>query len=273
MGGEGPWFEFLSHFRVRGTSTTILSDDVYQRAVPFLIKCKDELISEHGFTTTIDTTKLSADVSSLVPPEESLLAIQGRVLEPMNIKFYPSDDPHRYVTIQLPKSLSSFQAHTATWNGLFTSFRAWFEKTWPRTLYVNEPQPLRDIIYTLQIVTDGMLTLKRIDDLGDYEKLTTQNLPPLEWIRDHKELVCNVLQCESTEDLEEEAANVKTSQVPRPRYYSWDYRGGRVDEHFYDRDDEYFDNRDDFYDRDDESDDRSFTACGRDCDYCGHCDY
>jgi len=95
----------------------------------------------------------------------------------------------------------------------------------------------------------GMLLIICEDDMDEIgEDHTTRILPPTEWVQDHKETLEHVI---GDEELYESvlAAAADVSKSFRTEFISYPQ-----------------------YDTD-EGSAEDFTACRKDCGYCGHCTY
>lgn len=120
-------------------------------------------------------------------------------------------------------------------------------------LFIDSPIPLSNIFYLLQTLLPGMLLIYRIDDIDDFgEQERTRVLPPAAWVEEHKGLLQKIfgdhmerydrlLVAVSDRGLAEEVKMISS----------------------------YINYEDDFGQREMED----FTACDKECGYCGTCDY
>lgn len=112
-------------------------------------------------------------------------------------------------------------------------------------LYVDVEAPLRDIFNFLQCLIPDMLVIIRVDDLDDIgEKEITQRLPSSKWVEDYARELRPIFGEERFQSVAQ--ASQKCQRVSEMVS---------------------------FYDHDYEVDDRDFTACDKECGYCGRCDY
>jgi len=116
------------------------------------------------------------------------------------------------------------------------------------TMYVTAFAPcIVDYVYLLQIIVPGFITLVRedeIDEVGDFT--TTRILPDLHWVEQQEDMLTKVLDSkERFQEVLSAARDHKRAFASSASYV----RYGRSD------------------------DDRDFTACDKECGYCGHCDY
>jgi len=115
-------------------------------------------------------------------------------------------------------------------------------------LYVDVEAPLRDIFNFIQCLIPDMVVIIRVDDIDDRgEEETTQRLPSPKWVEDFAGELRPIFGEERFEDV------AKASQ-------EWSCLSRMVSYYRYDED---------------EADDRlgDFTACDKECGYCGRCDY
>lgn len=113
-------------------------------------------------------------------------------------------------------------------------------------LYVNVEAPLRDIFNFFQCLIPDVLVIIRIDDFSDFgEEEITQRLPSSKWVEDYAEELRQIF---GEERLKHVAQASQERGCLSRRLSSY-------------RDYEY------------EMDDRDFTACDKECGYCGRCQY
>jgi hypothetical protein len=112
-------------------------------------------------------------------------------------------------------------------------------------LYVDVEAPLRDIFNFLQCLIPDMLVIIRIDDIDDVgEQESTQRLPSSKWVEDYAAELCPIFGEERFENVAQ--ASRKWGCLSQTESYDWG---------------------------NDEVDDRDFTACDKECGYCGRCEY
>lgn len=159
----------------------------------------------------------------------------------------------------LPASFASLlePSEADKWSKVFGLFRAKRDGT---NLIIDSPTPLSDIFYLLQTLLPGMLLIYRIDDIDDCgEREWTCALPPATWVESHKELLQTIfgdteryghlLAAAADRELAEEVKMISS-------YESYDdYDSGFYTNCYGEREI------------------KDFTACDKECGYCGTCDY
>ena len=143
---------------------------------------------------------------------------------------------------------------------MFQGFVALRHRKDSHTMFIDGPVPLSDIFYLLQILAPGLLRIIREEDIDDVgEEQTARILPPHQWVQDNKEILEHVIG--SKEGYESIAAAAgDTSKSFKSEWISnW---------------------RDNYYDEDNfytniwgQREIKDFTACDKECGYCGRCDY
>lgn len=115
-------------------------------------------------------------------------------------------------------------------------------------LYVDVEAPLRDIFNFLQCLIPDMLVIIRVDDLDDIgEKETTQRLPSSKWVEDYARELRPIFREERYQGVAQASQKCQSvSEMLSSYAYDYDYEDGR---------------------------DLDFTACDKECGYCGRCDY
>ena len=131
-----------------------------------------------------------------------------------------------------------------------------FKPKHPRNdFFIDSVPPLSDLFYLLQTFLPGMLLIHRIDDLddrGDVEEVRA--LPCPAWIETHKDLLLAIFGGQRYDTLLKAAASMafKSETIRYPLYmndndYYVNAYGWRVI--------------------------KDFTACDKECGYCGGCEY
>ena len=257
MGGEGPAVRFS------GDSTTISSwanriglkrfdnqqqEAAYSKAREFFLERGLMLISDYGWkegTTnmTVSCQILSESVQvSLTDKSKSILHLSKT----------------EYTHLLLPASFSSLlePSEVDKWSEMFNLFHAKRDRLNGK-LIIDSPTPLADIFYLLQTLLPGMLLIYRIDeydDLGEEER--TCALPPATWVELHKELLQRIfgdterydqlLEAAADRGLAEEVKMISSYESYDSGFYTNCYGQREM---------------------------RDFTACDKECGYCGTCDY
>lgn len=245
MGGAGPYVGFNPKVRLRRQSSEtaaggndkddqLHAEEAYQRAIPFLTRWKEELVSEHGYE----------DLPLLT--DDDLFAVSN----PMRYPSVAAGTDQRRI-FKLPKTAEGFASSSSlARDRVFTSLHAKRPNRNSTDQYIDEVPPLQNIFYLLQTMFDEMLVLVREDEIDDYGEITyTRVLPRKEWIQHNSDIVKIVLGLSSTAKLEQDAQNKGT----RLTHDGWSYSG--YDDHGC------------------SSDEPDYTACGLECGYCGKCSY
>ncbi|KIP07216.1 hypothetical protein PHLGIDRAFT_426748 [Phlebiopsis gigantea 11061_1 CR5-6] len=129
-------------------------------------------------------------------------------------------------------------------------------------LYIAAVQPLADAFYMMQCIAPGMFVLKCVDEDTNVGDMTTtiRTLPRPSWLEENEDALVGVFGEKGfARLLEASRSSVETTT----NAYASD------DEHDYPCDDGDYDRWGD-YDSDREKD---YTACDKECGYCGRCDY
>lgn len=115
---------------------------------------------------------------------------------------------------------------------------------WSHDLYVEADPPAADIFYILQCIAPGMLPIVRIDELDDFgEEEISRCLPRPKWIRDNRDMLTTVLGESRLAAVSESAEHIHTKTTAY-RYEDWRSESPQ-----------------------------DFTACDKECGYCGRCPY
>lgn len=160
----------------------------------------------------------------------------------------------------LPASFSSLlePSEADKWSTMFDLYHAKRDRT-NGELIIDSPTPLSDIFYHLQTLLPGMLLIYRIDEIDDCgEQERTCALPPAAWVELHKELLQTIfgdteryghlLAAAADRGLAEEVKMISS-------YESYDDDSGFYTNCYGEREI------------------KDFTACDKECGYCGTCDY
>jgi hypothetical protein len=167
----------------------------------------------------------------------------------------------KYTHLLLPASFSSLlePSEADKWSKMFYLFDAKRDRT-NGNLTIDSPTPLSDIFYLLQTLLPGMLLIYRIDDIDECgEQERTRALPPATWVELHKELLQTIFG--GTERYGHLLAAVADRGLAEEVKMISSYES-------YDDDDSGFYTN--FYGQREMKD---FTACDKECGYCGTCDY
>jgi hypothetical protein len=119
---------------------------------------------------------------------------------------------------------------------------------WSHDLYVDAPPPIAAMFYMLQCIAPGMFLIVRIDEINDYgEQEIIRSLPRTVWIEENKDMLLHVLGSEERlSAIVEASKEVTVKNNPYLR---------------------------DYYNDSDRESAKDFTACDKECGYCGRCDY
>ena len=157
----------------------------------------------------------------------------------------------------LPLSFASFldPSKSKMWDIMFTRFI--FKAKHPRNdFFIDSAPPLSDLFYLLQTFLPGMLLVHRIDDLDDIGDVEgVRALPCPAWIETHKDLLLTIFGGQRYDTLLKAAASTgyKSETIS---YYPP-----------YEDDSEYY------VDAYGWREIKDFTACDKECGYCGGCEY
>lgn len=154
----------------------------------------------------------------------------------------------------LPSSFASFLdvSKSKIWDSMFRGFIA---KRPENDFFIGSAPPLSDIFYLLQTFLPGMLFIYRIDDIGDgRESQAIRALPCPAWVETHKELLQTIFGGQRYDTLLKAAASTG---------YKCEIVSYQID----DDDNDYYVN--DYGQREM----KDWTACDKECGYCGRCDY
>lgn len=265
MGGEGPYVKFNENYRLGGLASRPYPlddkelDAAYTRAHDFLLKRVRQLVElgweQHETDGMQYCTDRPVRSSTDDPPDSSLASLSyTRILT----SSWGPDQQSR-VELRLPRTASAwfdpflvpqwidmltrsslFNARRRRWN---SSASDRYANTY---LYVDVEPPLRDVFNFLQCLIPDTLVIIRVDDIDDIgEEETTQRLPSSKWVEDYAGELCPILGEERFKDVARASHTCACLSRMVSSYL----------------DDEY------------EADDRDFTACDKECGYCGRCEY
>ena len=260
MGGEGP------AVRLSQDSTTISfwanrtglklfdsqqQEEVYSKAREFFLERGLTLIADYGWQEDTENTTVSCQIQSepffLTDKYKSMLHLSKAG-----------------INLVLPAAFTSLlePSEADKWSEMFRcTFHAKRDRMNNSSLIIDSPTPLSDIFYLLQTLLPGMLLIYRIDEIDDCgEQERTRALPPAPWVELHKEMLQTIfgdserygclLAAAADRGLEENVEMISS-------YGS------------------YYDDYDsDFYTNSyGQREIKDFTACDKECGYCGTCDY
>ena len=113
-------------------------------------------------------------------------------------------------------------------------------------LYVDVEAPLRDVFHFMQCLVPDMIVIIRVDDIDDVgEEEVTQRLPSSKWVEDYAEELRVIFGEERFRDVVQASETSAAFSRMVSSYLENEY----------------------------EVDDRDFTACDKECGYCGRCPY
>ncbi|KAF8574873.1 hypothetical protein K439DRAFT_803779 [Ramaria rubella] len=290
MGGEGPATQFnqdatihRKHCQNIGLTYDANADNLealYERAKPFFLAKKKELLElpeqVNGYmrflrVEDVDVNRDNANTKTSNKGDEQE---QSDHLKGPDIGFnetllhlkswwrHESSSIEHEETLCLPRKISSFILPSSAphagadpqpkgWERMFTygcSVDAKRDNRDNRTLHIASPAPFADIFYLLQLLLPGMLVIYRVDEIDDSgEYKTVKILPPIAWI-------------EKNEDA------LKSIFVAGDRWQELRAAAEKGANH-----EECICSYNNHYDSDESV--KDFTACDKECGYCGRCDY
>ncbi|KAF8447261.1 hypothetical protein L210DRAFT_2785863 [Boletus edulis BED1] len=254
MGGEGPYVRFLNDSE-DGSQNSKASparpplplndkqlDETYARAHAFLLKRVEQLVqlgweqheTDDALLAFLSYTRFRPEYTSLVAQRSR---VELRLPRTASAWFEPSFIP-QWKTMFERSALFETRRHG---RGSSTSDR--YADVY---LYVDVEFPLQDIFNFFQCLMPDMLVIIRVDDIDDIEESeTTQRLPSPRWIEEYAEELCSIFGEERFKAVAEASRTCNSVSHMLTTYY----------------------------DRYDSESEKDFTACDKECGYCGRCDY
>jgi hypothetical protein len=156
----------------------------------------------------------------------------------------------------LPSSFASFldASKSKIWDSMFGG-HIFIAKRPGNDFFIDSVSPLSDLFYLLQTFLPGMLLVYRIDDIDDVGEIEgVRALPCPAWIETHKGLLHTIFGGQRYDTLLKAAA-------------STGYKSETISYQPHEDDNDYYVN--DYGSREM----KDFTACDRECGYCGRCEY
>ncbi|KAF8518383.1 hypothetical protein BU17DRAFT_90976 [Hysterangium stoloniferum] len=235
-------------------------DTAYERARPFILKQVYDLVIHHAWTE--NDSKDDNLLVWLFPPDGRMVPIWELIW-----------------SFKLPTTFSEFVNcdNPGTWGRIFEHIKAKQLNGNKEDSAICEPEPLVNILYALQCIAPGLLTVVGITAWNDDdEKECARGLPPTNWLLRHAKVLTEVLG-EAYDRLLYASKDPKKPFKYATVSFKFDQFGKDTDGDTYDRNDWPFDSdyggRMSDYGRRSDRSAEDFAACNDDCEWCGHCFY